>query len=142
MKLHHVGIAVQDMERALAPFRMLGLQESERGTMDNLAISMVQAGESRLEFLQPLGQGPVQRFLERRGAGIHHLAFATPDIEAALDRLKQQGAELIDKRPHRGFGGHLVAFIHPRSFAGLLVELVEVKQEGGSAIESETEAET
>ena len=128
MKLHHVGIAVHDLERALAPYhQMLGLRETERGVVEafNVTISMVQVGEARLEFLQPLGEGPIKRFLDRHGEGLHHIAFAVSDIEQALADLKRQGVKLIDEVPRSGFGGHRVAFIHPHSFNSVLVELVE-----------------
>lgn len=127
MKLHHVGIAVQDLERALAPFHLLGLRESERGIVEsfNVALSMIRVGEARLEFLQPLGEGPLKRFLSKHGQGLHHIAFAVSDIEKTLVDLKRQGARLIDETPRPGCGGQRVAFVHPSSFNGLLVELVE-----------------
>lgn len=127
MKLHHVGIAVRDLERALTPFQMLDLRESERGIVEafNVAISMIRVGETRLEFLQPMGEGPIKKFLEKHNEGLHHIAFATSDIEGTLAQLKRQGATLIDERPRPGFGGHRVAFVHPHSFGGVLVELVE-----------------
>ena len=69
--------------------------------------------------------GAVARFLERRGPGLHHVAFAVEDLEAALIQLRADGAELIDQTPRRGLGGHLIAFVHPRSSAGMLTELVQ-----------------
>lgn len=127
MKLHHVGIAVHDIEHALAPFQMLGLRESERGFAEtfNVAISMIRVGEARLEFLQPLDDGPIKKFLDKHGEGLHHIAFAVSDIEKTLADLKRQGATLIDEKPHFGFGNHRVAFVHPHSFNGVLVELIE-----------------
>jgi methylmalonyl-CoA/ethylmalonyl-CoA epimerase len=127
MKLHHVGIAVHDIEQALVPFQLLGLRESEHGIAEafNVAISMVRVGEARLEFLQPLGEGPIKKFLEKHGEGLHHIAFAVSDIERTLADLKRQGTKLIDETPRSGFGGHRVAFVHPRNFNGVLVELIE-----------------
>jgi len=83
-------------------------------------------GESELELLEPLSEAsPVAKFLEKRGEGIHHICLEVADIEAALAQLAAQGAELIDKAPRRGAEGKRVAFIHPRSAHGVLIELVE-----------------
>lgn len=127
MKLHHIGIAVKELEEAVERFRALGLKETERGIVEEfqVAVSMMPLGEVKLEFLQPLGEGPIQKFLETRGQGLHHLAFAVEDLDQALSALKAQGVQLIDEQPHIGFGGHRVAFLHPKSFGGVLIELVE-----------------
>jgi len=127
MKLHHIAIAVRELEEAVARLRALGLREGERGVVEEfkVAVSMIPLGDIKLELLQPLGEGPVQRFLEKRGEGLHHLALAVEDIESALSDLKAKGVRLIDERPRPGFGGHLVAFLHPESFGGVLIELVE-----------------
>ncbi len=127
MKLHHIGIAIKELEEAVERFRALGLKETERGIVEEfqVAISMIPAGEVKLEFLQPLGEGPIQKFLERRGEGLHHLAFAVEDLDQALSTLKAQGVQLLDEKPRTGFGGHRVAFLHPKSFGGVLIELVE-----------------
>jgi len=127
MKLHHIGIAVRELEEAVERFSLLGFKETARGIVEvfNTAISMVQSEETQLEFLQPLGTGPVQKFLEKRGEGLHHIAFAVEDLERALNQLKDRGVKLIDEEPRRGFGGHRVAFLHPKSFGGVLIELVE-----------------
>ena len=81
--------------------------------------------ETKLELIQPLGEGGVQKFLEKNGEGLHHIAFAVEDIEKSLSELQDAGFELIDKSPREGFGGHKVAFVHPKEFSGVLVELVE-----------------
>ncbi len=127
MKLHHIGIAVKELEEAGECFRALGLREIERGIMEEfkVAVSIFAAGRVKLEFLQPLGGGPVQKFLEERGEGLHHIAFAIGNLEQALSSLKAQGVKLIDEQPRLGFGGHRVAFLHPKSFGGVLIELVE-----------------
>jgi methylmalonyl-CoA/ethylmalonyl-CoA epimerase len=129
MKLHHVGIVVQEMEEAIECYRVLGLKETERGIVEkfNVAVSMIPAGDVKLELMQPLGAGNVQKFLEKRGEGLHHLAFEVANIEEALAALKSQGVQLIDEVPRPGFGGHRVAFLHPKSFSGVLVELIEAK---------------
>lgn len=127
MRLHHIGIAVKELEEAIERFRALGLKETARGIVEEfkVAVSMMAVGEAKLEFLQPLGESPMQRFLEKRGEGLHHIAFAVKDINKSLSTLQAQGVELIDLAPRVGFGGHRVAFLHPKSFGGVLVELVE-----------------
>ena len=84
------------------------------------------SGPGRVELLAPLrSDSPVARFLERRGAGMHHLCYRVPDLPAALAEMERQGYQLIDREPRAGAGGHRVAFLHPRSLGGVLVELVE-----------------
>jgi methylmalonyl-CoA/ethylmalonyl-CoA epimerase len=132
MKLHHIGIAVRELEEAVERFRLLGLKETARGIVEEFQVAVSWLGEEfpKLELIQPLGQGPVQKFLERKGEGLHHLAYAVPDLEAALEELKAGGVQLIDEKPRLGFGGHQVAFLHPKSFGGVLVELVEESVSG------------
>lgn len=135
MKLHHIGIAVEELEEAVERFGLLGLKETARGIVEEFSVAVSWLGgtpsqpQPQLELLQPLGEGPIRRFLERRGEGLHHLAFAVPDLEKALEELQAQGIQLIDEKPRPGFGGHRVAFVHPRSFHGVLVELVERAEE-------------
>ncbi|TBH21119.1 methylmalonyl-CoA epimerase [Thermus thermamylovorans] len=129
MRLHHVGIAVVDLEEAKARYRLLGFTPVAEGEVaaQGVRVAMLRGeGETLLELLAPTGPTtPVGRFLERRGPGLHHLAFATPGIEAELARLKAEGARLVDETPRPGFGGHRVAFLHPSSGLGVLWELVE-----------------
>lgn len=127
MKLHHIGIAVEELEEAVERFGLLGLKETARGIVEEYHVAVSWLGEKhpKLELIQPLGDGPIQKFLEKRGEGLHHLAFAVPDIEQALNELKARGVRLIDDKPRAGFGGHRVAFVHPKGFHGVLVELVE-----------------
>lgn len=127
--LHHVGIAVEELEEAKARYRLLGYTLEAEGAVEGqgVRVAMLKKGESRLELLAPLGpETPVGRFLKRRGPGLHHLAFATGEMEKDLARLEAQGARLIDPVPRPGFGGHRVAFIHPSFSGGVLWELVEV----------------
>lgn len=128
MKLHHIGIAVKELEEAVEHFRALGLKETERGIVEEfkVAVSMIPAGEIKLEFLQPVGEGSIQRFIAKHGEGLHHIAFAVDDIEKTLSLLRSQGIELIDEKPRLGFGGHRVAFLHPKNFGGVLIEFVEI----------------
>ena len=142
MKLHHVGIVVRELEEAVERFRLLGFRETARGFAEafGVAISWLEPkGQANaegveapaLELLQPLGDGPVRRFLEKRGEGLHHVAFAVPSIESKLEELKAQGVPLVDEAPREGFRGHKVAFVHPRGFHGVLVELVEGPEPDG-----------
>jgi len=128
--IHHVAIAVHDLDATLDAFaNLFGLVPISREVVASQGVeeSMLAIGGSHLQLLQPLGADtPVGRFLAKRGEGLHHIALAVPDIEAALDHLREQGASLIDERPRRGGGGHRIAFIHPSVVAGTLVELVEV----------------
>ncbi len=129
MRLHHVGIAVRDLDAAKARWAALGYRAVAEGTVpeQGVRVAMLEGDAgARLELLAPTGpETPVGRFLAKRGEGLHHLAFAVPDVAAALAGLKAAGARLIDEAPRPGFGGHRVAFVHPRAFAGVLVELVE-----------------
>lgn len=131
MKLHHIGIAVEELEEAVERFGLLGLRETARGIVEEFSVAVSWLGEEtpKLELIQPLGEGPIQKFLEKRGEGLHHLAYAVPDIEKALQELKSRGVKLIDEAPRPGFGGHRVAFLHPKGFHGVLLELVEVVEE-------------
>ncbi len=141
MKLHHVGIVVRELEEAVERFRLLGFRETARGFAEAFGVAIswlepkhspeVEAEAPALELLQPLGDGPVRRFLEKRGEGLHHVAFAVPSIESKLKELKAQGVPLVDEAPREGFRGHKVAFVHPRGFHGVLVELVEEPRPGG-----------
>ncbi|MER3536539.1 MAG: methylmalonyl-CoA epimerase [Thermus sp.] len=126
--LHHVGIAVEDLEKAKERYGLLGYALEAEGVVEGqgVRVAMLKKGESRLELLAPLGpETPVGRFLAKRGGGLHHLAFATQTIEEDLACLEAQGARLIDPVPRPGFGGHRVAFIHPSFSGGVLWELVE-----------------
>ncbi|AEV15468.1 Methylmalonyl-CoA epimerase [Thermus sp. CCB_US3_UF1] len=129
MRLHHVGIAVEDLEAAKARYLLLGYRVLAEGevTAQGVRVAMLQGeGETLLELLAPLGPDtPVGRFLAKRGPGLHHLAFATPRILEDLARLRQEGAQAIDETPRPGFGGHRVAFLHPSFGLGVLWELVE-----------------
>jgi methylmalonyl-CoA/ethylmalonyl-CoA epimerase len=129
MRLHHVGIAVEDLEEAKARYLLLGFRVEAEGEVaaQGVRVAMLKGeGEALLELLAPLGpETPVGRFLAKRGPGLHHLAFATERIEEDLARLRAEGARLIDEVPRPGFGGHRVAFLHPTFGLGVLWELVE-----------------
>ena len=126
-KLDHVAIAVTDAAAARRVFGdILGLDVvHEEDVVDQgVRVVSLDLGDSTLELTEPLGEDtPVGRFLAKRGPGIHHIALAVPDLAAALARLEEKGVELIDRQPRPGAGGKLIAFLHPRSTGGILVEL-------------------
>jgi len=127
MKIHHVGIAVRSLDEASRRFgSLLGLQTAERYDLPEFGVAalFMPVGGSNLELLEPLGDAStVGKFLERRGEGVHHICFEVDDIVASLRDFEEQGATLIDHEPRPGAGGHLVAFVHPKSSHGVLVEL-------------------
>jgi len=129
IKLDHVAVAVRDLELALKPYRDgLGLIPSgiEEVPAQGVRIAFLPAGDTEIELLEPTSAGtPVDRFLERRGEGLHHICLEVDDLEATLKRLKTQGIELIDETPRDGGRGKRIAFLHPRAFHGVLVELTE-----------------
>jgi len=128
-KVEHVGIAVQDLGPAIDFYQgALGLRllEIEEVAEQMVRVAILQAGETHVELLQSTSpEGPVGRFIEKRGEGIHHLCFETDDIEQALAQLKAAGVRLIDEQPRVGAGGRRVAFVNPRSAHGVLIELSE-----------------
>ena len=125
---HHVGIAVKNLRDALEGYRRLGLEPdvTEDVPSQGVRVAFLRAGAVRVELLESLQpDGVIARFIERRGEGLHHLAFASEDIRREMARLRQAGFELVDTEPRRGSEGRLVAFVHPRSLHGVLLELVE-----------------
>jgi len=128
-RIDHIGIAVPDLEEALAPYvEGLGLEVAHREEVGSqkVMVAMLPAGGANIELLEPTSEdSPIARFMERRGPGIHHIALEVDDIEAALARMQAAGVRMIDEEPREGAGGTRVAFAHPRSMGGVLVELVE-----------------
>jgi len=133
-RVHHVAVVVRDIDSALGFYRdTLGLPVSLVLPIepDEVVIAFLDVGESKVELVQPTsGSTGVARFLEKKGEGFHHVCFETPDVDATLAQLAQDGVELIDQEARRGAEGP-VAFLHPRSCSGVLVELIE--QPGGPA---------
>jgi methylmalonyl-CoA/ethylmalonyl-CoA epimerase len=129
MKIDHIGIATNGIADSAAVYcEALGLTigEFEEVPSQRVRVAMLPVGESRIELLEPTSdESPISKFLAKRGPGIHHIAFGVDDIRAALADLKSKGARLIDEEPRSGAGGCLVAFIHPSSTGGVLIELVE-----------------
>ena len=125
LKIDHLGIAVASVDAALAAYRALGLEPSETHEVptEKVRAAFLPVGESRLELLEPTDPGSViARFLQKR-SGLHHVCVLVDDIEEAIAELKQRGVELLDQVPRTGAGGSKVAFVHPRSAAGVLLEL-------------------
>jgi methylmalonyl-CoA/ethylmalonyl-CoA epimerase len=126
--IHHLGVAVDDLDEALSTYtRLFGAEVEQRATVPDQGVeaAAVLVGEGRVELLSPLeGDTPIGRFLASRGPGMHHVAFEVADIRAALDSLKREGAELVDAEPHAGLFGLEVAFVHPDSVHGVLAEVV------------------
>jgi methylmalonyl-CoA/ethylmalonyl-CoA epimerase len=129
MKIDHIGIATAQMSEAMAVWQdFLGsiADAAEEVPDQGVRVAMLPIGESRIELLEPLSDdSPVGRFLKKRGSGIHHIAICVDDIQAELARLKDKGARLIDESPRAGARGCLVAFVHPSSTGGVLLELVQ-----------------
>lgn len=129
MKINHLGIATKGIDEALKFWRdALGLEDIHTETVEDqkVRVAMLPVGESRIELLEPTCEdSPISKFLEKRGGGIHHIAVEVDDIEAALAQLKGKGMRLIDEIPRIGAEGCLVAFVHPSSTNGVLLELVQ-----------------
>jgi methylmalonyl-CoA/ethylmalonyl-CoA epimerase len=125
--IDHVGIAVPDIGAALAFYRdVLGLEPRGPETSDGAEIVSLPFGESEVELLAPKDtDGPIARFLARRGPGIHHVCYRVADLDAALAACRAAGYRLIDESPRIGAGGHRIAFVHPKATAGILLELTE-----------------
>ncbi len=135
--IHHVAIAVSDLDAAIDSFsRQYGFEVLSRERIEDQGVdeAMISVGGSHLQLLQPLDDmSPVGKFLSRNGEGMHHIAFAVTDIEAALEHLESMGVTLIDDAPRIGGGGHRIAFVHPKALAGTLFELMEIDVTGRSS---------
>jgi len=126
-RIAHIGIAVEALDRILPFYRdILGLPEVPLDDSDGARITGLIAGESLVELLEAdAPDSPIARFLARRGPGIHHVCFAVDDLDATLERCRGAGLRLIDTRPRPGAEGKRIAFLHPSSTAGVLIELTE-----------------
>jgi methylmalonyl-CoA epimerase len=129
MKIDHIGIAVKSLTDALKVYEgAIGLNVSGFDQVDEqgVRVAMLTIGESRIELLEPTGtNSPIEKFMAKRGEGIHHIAVRVDNIEKALERLKASGMRLIDQVPRRGAHNTRIAFVHPSSTHGVLLELVE-----------------
>jgi methylmalonyl-CoA/ethylmalonyl-CoA epimerase len=122
----HLGVAVRSLEEASVFYRGLGMEWLGEETLpaQGVRLGMLSAGGLKIELLEPLGPDtPVGRFIDKKGPGLHHLCFEVADIEAEMDRLRESGAVFIDEKPRVGAHGSRVAFLHPKSSCGVLVEL-------------------
>jgi methylmalonyl-CoA epimerase len=128
-RIDHVGVAVTDMDAALRLYRdALGMPLVHRETVEEQGVdaALLDVGDGHVELLSPLGPDtPVGKYLERRGPGLHHVAYAVKDIEAALESLRGSGLRLIDETPRTGIRNSRVAFLHPGALGGVLTEIVQ-----------------
>lgn len=129
INIDHVGIAVRDLDSALSEYRrQYRVEPMHREVVESQGVeeAMLAVGGSHIQLLQPLSEeSPVGKFISSRGEGLHHVAYAVADIDAALEHLRAEDVRLIDEEPRVGGGGARIAFVHPRSLAGTLIELVE-----------------
>jgi len=127
-KIDHVGIAVKNLEDATATYKALGfeVEEIEEVEEQKVRVAMLPVGESRIELLEATSDdSAIAKFIAGRGEGIHHIAINVENIEEALKKAKDAGLKLIDEKPRIGAGGKKVAFVHPKSTHGVLLEFVE-----------------
>ena len=126
-RIAHIGIAVADRDRILPFYRdLLGMAEEPLDDADGARIAGLRAGESLVELLEAKAPDtPIGKFVSKRGPGIHHICFAVDDLNATLDRCRRAGVRLIDDTPRIGAEGKRIAFLHPSSTGGVLVELTE-----------------
>jgi len=133
-RIDHIGVAVENLETAVALYgEGFEMETAHRETVESQGVEAVllDVGDGHVELLRPLGpETAVGKFLERKGPGLHHVAYAVEDIDTALARVREAGLELIDSEPRRGIRGSRVAFLHPRSTGSVLTEIVEPAEEG------------
>ncbi len=130
-KIDHVGIAVKNLDEAIKVWEGLGLkvEEIEEVPDQKVRTAIIHIGESRIELLEPTAEdSPIAKFIAKRGEGIHHIALGVTNIEEHLKELKEKGYRLIDEEPRTGVGGAKIAFVHPKSVTGVLLELCERKE--------------
>lgn len=126
MEFDHVGIATRDAGSLAATYAdLLEAPVAHEEAFDGMEVVFLDLGNGYFELLQPHEEGPIARFLQSRGQGIHHVALATDDIEAALERAAELDIDRIDEEPRPGAWGHEVAFLHPSATGGVLVEFVQ-----------------
>lgn len=129
LRIHHVGVAVSSLDESLKFYRdALGLDavETVEVKQEMVRVAMLSAGEARIELLEPTAaDSPIAKFLAKRGGGLHHIALRTNDLEAAVERLKREGARLVTEEIQVGAEGYRYVFVHPKSAGGVLLELIE-----------------
>jgi methylmalonyl-CoA epimerase len=128
-RIDHIGVATEDLDGAIALYEgTMGMPVAHRETVESQGVEAVllDVGDGHVELLRPLGpETPIGKYLEKRGPGLHHVAYAVEDIEGVLGKLKDAGIELIDSEPRVGIRDSRVAFVHPKSTGGVLTEIVE-----------------
>lgn len=128
-KIEHIGIAVRDLESSNALFAALFGEEHykiEAVESEGVRTSFFEVGPNKIELLEATNEeSPIAKFIDRKGEGIHHIAFAVDDIEAEIERLEQAGFQLLNKKPKKGADNKLIAFLHPKSSNGVLIELCQ-----------------
>ncbi len=133
-KVDHVGIAVKSIDVSLDYYiHTLGLTllAVEEVASQNVRVAFIDAGNIKLELLEPLGEdGPISKFIEKRGEGVHHIAFGVTDIRSRMAELREKGVQLLQEEPKQGAGGAEVAFLHPKSSFGVLYELCDKSGKG------------
>jgi len=131
-KVDHIGVAVSNLEEALKIYTdVLGLKlhGTEVVEEQKVRVAFMPVGDTEIELLESTDpEGPIAKFIEKRGEGVQHIAFRVDDIEEALEQMRQKGVRLIDEKPRYGAGGARIAFLHPKSTGGVLVELCEREQ--------------
>ncbi|HET7549654.1 MAG TPA: methylmalonyl-CoA epimerase [Gemmatimonadaceae bacterium] len=126
-RIAHIGVAVRALDELLPFYRdVLGLTEVPLDDSDGARIAGLAAGESLVELLEPAEPGsPIDKYITKRGPGIHHICFTVDDLDATLERCREAGVRLIDERPRIGAEGKRIAFLHPSATGGVLIELTE-----------------
>lgn len=127
-RIDHIGIAVSDLQKAKRAYETLGMRctKVEEIESEKVRVALFPVGEGRIELMESTTpDGVIARFIARRGEGLHHICFAVHDIEEAMAKFRAEGLRLVDEVPRRGQGGHRIAFVHPESTSGVLIELRE-----------------
>lgn len=125
-RVHHIGVAVANLEQAIEGYKALGLrvEKVEKVASEGVRVAFLPVGETFIELLEPLDpESPVARFVAKRGPGLHHICLEVADLEAAMAQARQGGLHLVGEAPRRGAQGSKVCFVHPGSLSGVLVEL-------------------
>ena len=129
-KIDHIGIAVRDLDSAEDFYARLGLKVSSEEAMKGMKIAFIPVGEINIELIQSTtDDGVIAKFIGKRGEGVHHIAYEVEDVSSALQELKAEGVRLVDEIPRKGAHGKEVAFVHPESSYGVLIELVCKKKD-------------
>lgn len=140
LAIHHVGVATADASGLAGLYGdLFGAPVVHEERFEGMTVAFLAVGDAYFELLEPDDGGPVADYLDEHGPGIHHVALATPDVAAALDRARDLGIDLVDRTPRPGAWGHEVAFLHPASTGGVLVEFVETGNEGSGRADAGAE---